>query len=288
MQSGYTANVGAVTGLLEPGDLIISDELNHASIIDGIRLSGADKRIYPHKDLDALERCLQQSKKYKKCLVVTDGVFSMDGDIAPLPGIVALKERYGAALMVDDAHASGILGARGGGTVEHFKLHGKVEIQIGTLSKALGAVGGFIAASARTIELLRRKSRPFLFSSALPPSVAASVSAAVDVIGAEPWRRHQLWENTRFFKEGLGALGFDTGASETPITPVILGDSKLAGHMSECLAAEGVFASAIIYPMVAEAKARIRTIVMATHSREELTFALDRFEKIGRVLGVIT
>lgn len=287
MQSGYTANVGVVTALMETDDLIISDELNHASIIDGIRLSGAEKRIYPHADLNALERFLKESSRYKKCLVVTDGVFSMDGDIAPLPEIVALTERYGAALMVDDAHATGVLGKTGGGTVEHFGLHGRVAIQIGTLSKALGAVGGFIAASAKTIELMRQRSRPFLFSSALPPSVAAGVMAALDVLRSEPWRLRQLWENTRFFKEGLKGLGFDMGASETPITPVIIGDSKRAGRMSALLEGHGVFATAIVYPMVAETKARIRAIVMATHSHDELTLALRAFEEAGRELALI-
>ncbi len=288
MQSGFTANVGVVTALMEPGDVIISDELNHASIIDGIRLSGAEKRIYPHGDLNALEDFLRESSRFKKCLVVTDGVFSMDGDIAPLPDIVALKERYGAALMVDDAHATGVLGKTGGGSIEHFGLHGRVEIQIGTLSKALGAVGGFIAASARIVELITQRSRPFLFSSALPPSVAAGVSAAVDVIRAEPWRLWQLWENTRSFKDGLKHLGFDTGASQTPITPVIVGDSRLAAEMSGRLEEEGVFATSIVYPMVAETRARIRTIVMATHSSHELGRALAGFETAGRAVGVLS
>lgn len=287
MQSGYTANVGVVTALMEPGDLIISDELNHASIIDGVRLSGADKRIYPHRDLNALEQFLRESTRYRKCLVVTDSVFSMDGDIAPLPEIVALTERYGAALMVDDAHATGVLGKTGGGGVEHFSLHGRVDIQIGTLSKALGAVGGFVAASAKTIAVIKQRSRPFLFSSALPPSVVAGVAAAVDILRSEPWRLRHLWENTHFFKEGLGRLGFDTGASETPITPVLVGDSKRAAEMSARLEESGVFATSIVYPMVAETEARIRTIVMATHSREELAHGLRAFEHAGRSVGVL-
>jgi glycine C-acetyltransferase len=238
MPSGYMANVGTVAALVGPGDVIISDELNHASIIDGIRLSGAEKRIYRHADMGALEKCLREATNYRRCLVVTDGVFSMDGDIAPLPEVVALKEKYGVALMVDDAHATGVLGKTGGGTVEHFNLHGRVEIQIGTLSKALGAVGGFVAASKSVIEFLRQKSRPFLFSSALPPSVAASVKAAAEVIREEPSHLRRLWENTEFFKAGLNQLGFNTGASKTPITPIIIGDSKLAAKMSSHLEEE--------------------------------------------------
>ena len=287
MPSGYTANVGTVAALVGPGDVIISDELNHASIIDGIRLSGAEKRIYPHADMDALEKCLREATNYRRCLIVTDGVFSMDGDIAPLPEVVALKEKYGAALMVDDAHATGVLGKTGGGTVEHFNLHGRVEIQIGTLSKALGAVGGFVAASKSVIEFLRQKSRPFLFSSALPPSVAASVKAAAEVIREEPSHLRRLWENTEFFKAGLNQLGFNTGVSKTPITPVIIGDSKLAAKMSAHLEEEGVLAGEILFPMVPEKLARIRTIVMASHSREELTKALIAFEKVGKELGII-
>jgi len=287
MPSGYTANVGTVAALVGPGDVIISDELNHASIIDGIRLSGAEKRIYPHADMDALEKCLREATNYRRCLIVTDGVFSMDGDIAPLPEVVALKEKYGAALMVDDAHATGVLGKTGGGTVEHFNLHGRVEIQIGTLSKALGAVGGFVAASKSVIEFLRQKSRPFLFSSALPPSVAASVKAAAEVIREEPSHLRRLWENTEFFKAGLNQLGFNTGVSKTPITPVIIEDSKLAAKMSAHLEEEGVLAGEILFPMVPEKLARIRTIVMASHSREELTKALIAFEKVGKELGII-
>lgn len=287
MPSGYTANVGTVSALMGPGDVIISDELNHASIIDGIRLSGAEKRIYPHADMGRLEQCLREAANYRRCLVVTDGVFSMDGDIAPLPEVVAIKEKYGAILMVDDAHATGVLGKTGGGTVEHFNLHGRVDIQIGTLSKALGAVGGFVAASNSVIEFLRQKSRPFLFSSALPPSVAASVKAAAEIIREDPSHLRRLWENTEFFKAGLNRLGFDTGASKTPITPVIVGDSKLAAKLSARLEEEGVLAGEILFPMVPEKQARIRTIVMATHTRDELTKALAAFEKVGNELGII-
>jgi len=286
MPSGFTANVGVVTALMGPGDLIVSDELNHASIIDGIRLSGAEKRIYPHKDLRALEVCLRDAHRFAKCLVVTDGVFSMDGDIAPLPDIVRLTRQYGATLMVDDAHATGVLGKAGGGTAEHFGVHGGVDIQIGTLSKALAAVGGFIASSRPVVELIRQRARPFLFSAALPPAVAASVTAAMDIMATEPERQARLWENTRYFKGELVRLGFDIGMSETPITPVILGDSKRAQHMSQLLEDAGVLATPIVYPMVPEPKARIRTIVMATHSREELAHAIDAFERIGRSLGV--
>lgn len=287
MPSGYTANAGTVAALMGPGDLIISDALNHASIIDGIRLSGAEKRIYPHADMTALEDSLRESKSYAKCLVVTDGVFSMDGDIAPLPKIVALVEAYGAILMVDDAHATGVLGERGSGSVEHFGLHGRVEIQIGTLSKAMGAVGGFVAARKKVVDLLRQTSRPFLFSAALPPSVAATVKAAVEVIRDEPQHVQRLRRNTKLFKDGLNSLGFDTGASETPITPVIIGNSKAAARMSESLEEEGVIASEIVFPMVAETQARIRTIVTASHSEDELTRALAIFGKVGRKLGLI-
>jgi glycine C-acetyltransferase len=287
MPSGYTANAGTVAALMGPGDLVISDALNHASIIDGIRLSGAEKRIYPHADMAALAGFLRESEAYAKCLVVTDGVFSMDGDIAPLPEIVALAEAYGAILMVDDAHATGVLGARGAGSVEHFGLHGRVEIQIGTLSKAMGAVGGFVAARRTIVDLLRQTSRPFLFSAALPPSVAATVKAAVEVMGDEPRHLERLRRNTKLFKDGLTRLGFDTGASETPITPVIIGSSKAAAQMSARLEEEGVIAGEIVFPMVAEAQARIRTIVTASHSEGELTEALEVFARVGRQLGVI-
>jgi glycine C-acetyltransferase len=287
MPSGYTANAGTVAALLGPGDLVISDALNHASIIDGIRLSGAEKRIYPHADMAALAGFLRESKAYAKCLVVTDGVFSMDGDVAPLPEIVALTEAYGAILMVDDAHATGVLGARGAGSVEHFGLHGRVEIQIGTLSKAMGAVGGFVAARRPIVDLLRQTSRPFLFSAALPPSVAATVKAAVEVMGDEPRHLERLRRNTKLFKDGLTRLGFDTGASETPITPVIIGSSKAAAQMSARLEEEGVIATEIVFPMVAEAQARIRTIVTAAHSEDELTEALAVFARVGRQLGLI-
>ncbi len=287
MPSGYTANVGTVAALMGPGDLVISDELNHASIIDGIRVSGADKRIYRHADIGSLEQHLREARNYSKCLVVTDGVFSMDGDIAPLPEIVGVTERYGAMLMVDDAHATGVLGKTGGGSVEHFDLHRHVDIQIGTLSKAVGAVGGFVASSRSVIEFLRQKSRSFLFSAGLPPSVAASVKAAVEVIKEEPWHLRRLWENTAFLKSGFDRLGFDTGSSKTPITPVIIGDSKTATKMSENLEGEGVLATEVVFPMVPETQARIRTIVMASHSREDLAAALGAFEKAGRKLGII-
>lgn len=287
MPSGYTANVGTVAALMGPGDLVISDELNHASIIDGIRLSGAEKRIYPHSDIEALERILQETAGFGKRLIVTDGVFSMDGDIAPLPAIVELKDRYGATLMLDDAHATGVLGEHGGGTAEHFGLSGKVDIQIGTLSKALAAVGGFVASSRGVIDLLRQKSRPFLFSCSLPPSVAASITAAIAVIATEPDHRKRLWENATYFRHGLMALGFNTGSSQTPITPVIIGDSSRAAAMSERLELEGVLASEILFPMVSEKLARIRTIVSAAHSRQQLESALAAFAKVGRELKII-
>lgn len=286
MPSGFTSNAGTVSALMGPGDLIISDALNHASIIDGIRLSGADKRIYRHADMKALEASLRESTAYAKCLVVTDGVFSMDGDIAPLPDIVELTKKYGAILMVDDAHATGVIGATGRGSVEHFGLHGEVDIQIGTLSKALAGIGGFVAGSQSLIDFLRQSSRPFLFSAALPPSVAATVKAAVEVICEEPEHIQRLRRNTTLFKVGLNQLGFDTGASVTPVTPIILGNSQAAAHMSARLEELGVIATEIVFPMVAETQARIRTIVSAAHSIDELAQALDIFATVAREIGI--
>ncbi len=287
MQSGFTANTGVIQALFEEGDIIISDELNHASIIDGCRLTKAERKVYPHKDMKGLEKVLKESKDAKKVMVVTDGVFSMDGDIAPLKEIAEISEKHGAFVMVDDAHASGVLGRNGRGTVDHFRIHGKVDLQIGTLSKAIGCLGGYVAGSKDLREYLMNRCRPFLFSTSHPPAVAASCIAAIDVLEQEPELLDKLWENTRYFKNGLRALGFNTGHSETPITPVITGSSKSAMELSANLFKEGVFALSIVFPMVAEDKARIRTIVTAQHTKEDLDECISAFEKVGKNLKII-
>jgi len=287
-QSGFAANAGTVAALLGKGDLIVSDELNHASIIDGARLSRADIRVFPHRDVAALERVLQETKDVKRRLVITDGVFSMDGDIAPLPEIAALARTHGAIMMIDDAHSSGVLGRAGRGTVDHYGLHGQVDIQVGTLSKAIGVLGGYVCGSRSLIEYLYHRARPFLFSTSHPPAVAAACLAAFDVLEQEPSLIERLWTNTRRFKEGLRALAFDTGASETPITPIFVGEGDLAMRFSDRLFERGVFAQGIGYPTVAKGKARLRTIVTATHSDEDLDLALSILGDVGRELGVIT
>jgi glycine C-acetyltransferase len=282
--------VGVVQSLMtDPKDLLISDELNHASIIDGGRLSKAVRKIYPHKDMKALEAILAspEASAARRRMIVTDGVFSMDGDLAPLPAICDLAEKYGAFIMVDDAHASGVMGPNGRGTPSHFKVSDRVQVQIGTLSKAVGAVGGYVAGQRRLIDYLTSVARPLLFSSSHPPSVIATCSAAVDVMLEEPERIEKLWANARHLKEGLKALGFDTGASETPITPVIVGDTKKAQEFSARLFEEGVFALAICFPTVARGKDRLRTIVSSGHSPKDLDFALEKFAKVGRALGLI-
>jgi glycine C-acetyltransferase len=285
-QSGFTCNMGVIQPLLTDKDVIISDALNHASIIDGIRLSKAERRIFPHKDMDALEDILQSCGKYRIKLVVTDGVFSMDGDIAPLKDIVELAEKYDAVVMVDDAHASGVLGRNGRGSVDYFGLHGRVDIQVGTLSKAIGVLGGYIAGSQKLKDFLIHRGRPFLFSSSHPPGVAAANMAAIDVLLEEPELIAKLWENTRYFKENLTKMGFNTGESETPITPVIVGQGDLAMSLSDELLKEGVFAPGIGYPTVPQEKSRVRTIVTATHTKEDLDLALEAFEKAGSKLGI--
>lgn len=293
-QSGFTANSGVIPTITGERDLIVSDELNHASIIDGVRLSKASRAVYPHKDVDGLERVLREAREnggpggsFHAILVITDGVFSMDGDIAPLPGICEVAERYGASVMVDDAHASGVLGRNGRGTVDHFDLHGRVDIQVGTLSKAMGVLGGYVAGAQHLRDYLIQRARPFLFSTSHPPAVAAACLAAVDVLEHEPERIERLWERTRFFKAGLEGLGFDTGISETPITPVIVGDSAAAGRMSERLFELGVFAQAVVFPTVALDRARLRTIVTSEHTEEELQQCLHAFAAVGRELRVI-
>ncbi|HYM83915.1 MAG TPA: glycine C-acetyltransferase [Candidatus Dormibacteraeota bacterium] len=295
-QSGFTANTGVIPAITGEADLIVSDSLNHASIIDGMRLSKAPRKVYPHKDVDALREVLRESTErgrdgsgepYGLILVVTDGVFSMDGDIAPLPGIVDAAEAYGAAVMVDDAHASGVLGQAGRGTIDHFGLHGRVAVQVGTLSKAVGVLGGYVAGSAALRDLLTQRARPFLFSTSHPPAVAAACLEAIRVFQEEPGLLERLWANTRRFKAELARLGFDTGVSETPITPVIVGESATAIRFSDRLFEEGVFATSVVYPTVALDKARLRTIVTAAHTDEQLDRAIETFDRVGHELGVI-
>ena len=293
-QSGFTANSGVIPTITGERDLIVSDELNHASIIDGVRLSKASRAVYPHKDVDGLEQVLREARAkggpagpYEHILVITDGVFSMDGDIAPMPGICDVSERYEAAVMIDDAHASGVLGRNGRGTVDHFGLHGRVDIQVGTLSKAVGVLGGYVAGTQALRDYLIQRSRPFLFSTSHPPAVVAACLAAIDVLEGEPERIERLWDNTRFFKAGLTNLGYDTGISETPITPVIVGDSERAGALSARLLELGVFAQAVVYPTVAIDRARIRTIVSSEHTRDDLQACLDAFATAGRELRLI-
>jgi len=286
-QSGFTANLGVLQSLVKEGDVIISDELNHASIIDGIRLSKAERSIFKHRDVDDLERHLEKHRDKRVKLVVTDGGFSMDGDIAPLPAIVERAERFQALVMVDDAHASGVLGKNGRGSVNHFGLDGRVDLQMGTLSKAIGVLGGYVAGARPVRDFLIHRARPFLFSTSHPPGVAAACIAALDVLLAEPERIDRLWKNTRRFKDGLKRLGFETGASETPITPVIVGKGAVAMQLSDRLFSLGVFAQGIGFPTVPEGRARIRTIVTSGHSEAQLDQALEAFEKGGRELGVI-
>ena len=286
-QSGFAANAGTVAAFLSRDDVIVSDELNHASIIDGARLSRATIKVFPHRDVAAARAILAELPRGQRTLLITDGVFSMDGDLGPLPELCALAEEYGAIMMVDDAHASGVFGRNGRGTVDHFAMHGRVDVQVGTLSKAVGALGGYVAGSRALVDFLHHRARPFLFSTSHPPAVAAACLAAIDLLLAEPQIIERLWDNTRFFQAGLKTLGFDTGLSESPITPVIAGDGAKAMQLSDRLFAEGVFAQGIAFPTVARDRARVRTIVTATHTREELQFALDAFAKVGRELGLI-
>src|SRR5579864_4035148 len=287
IQSGYATNLGVISALMQEGDIIVSDELNHASIIDGIRLNRTPRKVYPHKDMAGLRRALEEAKGANKVMVVTDGVFSMDGDIAPLPQIVALAEEYDAFVMVDDAHSSGVLGKNGRGTISHFGLEGRVALQIGTLSKGIGALGGYVACSKDVKDYLLQRARPVLFSTSHPPSVVATCIAALDLLEEDTSLVERLWENTAFFKRGLEQLGFNTGKSETPITPVIVGEGALALRLSRRLFDEGVFAQGIVFPTVPADKCRVRTIVTALHTREELSKALGVFEKVGKELGII-
>jgi len=287
-QSGFAANAGTVAALLGPEDHIVSDELNHASIIDGCRLSKAKIHVFPHKDAAAAEKILAELDSVPgRKLLISDGVFSMDGDIGALPGLAEAAEKHGAIMMVDDAHASGVLGRNGRGTIDHFGLHGRVQVQVGTLSKAIGVLGGYVCGSRDLIEFLYHRARPFLFSTSHPPAVAAACLAAFDVLEQEPERIQALWDNTRYFKRGLTLEGFHTGNSETPITPVIVGEAKLAHDLSRALFEEGVLATGIGFPTVPKGKARVRTIVTATHTKAELDRALEAFRKVGRRLGIL-
>ncbi|MEO6058392.1 MAG: glycine C-acetyltransferase [Candidatus Limnocylindria bacterium] len=291
-QSGFTANTGVIPILAPEGAVIVSDALNHASIIDGIRLTKAERRVFPHADMDGLRTVLGEVRSApggaeRTVLVITDGVFSMDGDIARLPEIVEAAEGAEAIVLVDDAHASGVLGRNGRGSVDHFDLHGRVHVQVGTLSKAIGVLGGYVAGPLALRQMLEHRARPFLFSTSHPPAVVAACLAAIDVLETEPELIERLWQNTRYFKAGLAALGFDIGASETPITPVIAGSGALAMSLSDRLFEEGVFAQGIGFPTVPDDRSRVRTIVTAEHSREELATCLAAFEKVGRELALI-
>ena len=286
-QSGFAANAGTVSAILGKEDVVISDELNHASIIDGCRLSRATIKVFPHKDVDAARRIVLELPAGQRKLLITDGVFSMDGDLGALPDLCALAEDTGCIMMVDDAHASGVFGQNGRGTIDHFGMHGRVDIQVGTLSKAVGVLGGYVAGNANLIDFLYHRARPFLFSTSHPPSVVLACMAALEVLMEEPEIIERLWANTRFFKEGLHRLGFNTGLSESPITPVIAGEGAKAMLLSDKLFARGVFAQGIAFPTVARDKARVRTIVTATHTREDLQFALDAFAAVGREIGLI-
>ena len=295
-QSGFTANTGVLPTITGETDLIVSDELNHASIIDGMRLSKAPRKVFPHANVEALREVLREARDtgrdghgepYRLILVVTDGVFSMDGDIAPLPGIVEAAEEAGAAVFVDDAHASGVLGKDGRGSVSHYGLEGRVAIQVGTLSKAVGVLGGYVAGSQALRDILIQRARPFLFSTSHPPAVAAACREALRIMVDEPRLIERLWANTRRFKAELSRLGFDTGRSETPITPVVLGDAETTIRFSDRLFEEGVFGTSVVFPTVALDRARIRTIVTAAHTDDMLDTALAAFDRVGRELGVI-
>ncbi len=288
---GFTANSGCIPAVLTDKDVVISDELNHASIIDGVRLSPAKYKksegcVFEHKNMDHLESILQKTQGFEKRMIITDGVFSMDGDIAPLPKIVELAEKYNAFVMVDDAHASGVLGKNGAGTTSHFNLYGRVDIQLGTLSKALGVVGGYIAGSALLKDWLINRGRPYLFSTAHPPMVAAALIAALDVMENDPEPMRRLWANAKWWKDALAESGFDTMGSETPITPVFVGEEKAAQEMERLLWEEGVYALAIVFPTVAKGKARLRTMPTAAHTQEDLEFALSAFKRVRDKLSV--
>ncbi len=287
-QSGLNCNIGTIQAIVEKGDLILSDELNHASIIDGVRLSKADKAVYKHNDMNDLRRLLEEKRAhYRTVLIITDGVFSMDGDLAPLPEIVALAEEFDALTYVDDAHGSGVLGRSGRGTVDHFGLHGKVDFIIGTLSKAIGVIGGYVATKKVVKEWLLHRARPLLFSTALPPSATAATIASLDLLMESEEHTEKLWANARYFKKGLEAMGFDIGHSQTPITPVMIGEEALTMKFSKDLLAEGVYVSAIVFPTVAKGKGRCRVMLSAAHTQTDLDDALAAFKRVGQAHGLI-
>jgi len=292
-QSGFTANAGTVSSILGKGDFILSDELNHASIIDGARLSGAKIKVFRHKDADHCEELLKEVENEPgKKLVITDGVFSMDGDIGPVDKLALLAEKYGAIMMVDDAHASGVLGRNGRGSVDHFGMHGKVDVQVGTLSKAIGALGGYVCGSRDLIDYLYHRARPFLFSTSHPPAVAATCIAAFDILESEPERIERLWTNARYLQGELKRMGFNTGgittpATETPITPVILGDGRVTMDFSRALFEEGVMGTGIAFPTVPEGKARIRLMPTSEHTQGQLDQALETFERVAKRMGIL-
>ncbi|WP_288433296.1 glycine C-acetyltransferase [uncultured Deinococcus sp.] len=289
LQSGFTTNQGVLGTLLKEGDLVVSDELNHASIIDGLRLTKATKKVYRHADPDDLERLLRENDTDGLKLVVTDGVFSMDGDVAPLDRLVEVARRYGAVTYVDDAHGSGVLGEAGRGTVHHFGMAEAEDVlQVGTLSKAWGVVGGYAAGHADLKQLMLNRARPYLFSTAQPPAVVGALSAALELVQSDPSFMERLWDNTRFFKAELARLGFDTMGSETPITPVVFGEAEAAFEASRRLFAEGIFAVGLGFPTVPRGKARIRNIVTAEHTRDDLEQALAAYARVGRALGTIS
>ena len=287
-QTGFAANAGLIPQLIGKGDVIISDELNHGSIIDGVRLTKADRAVYKHCDMGELEKVMQEcDKKYNRILVITDGVFSMDGDVAPMDEIVNIASEYGAMTYVDDAHGEGVIGPEGRGIGAHFGIEGKIDVEMGTFSKAYGVVGGLIAGSRNLVNFAYNKSRTWLLSGSHPPAVAGAQIAAIDVLETEPEHVQKLWENTNYFKKELQSMGFDTGESTTPITPVIVGESSKAKELSSRLYDEGIFALPIVFPMVARDKARIRTMMNAGLSKEDLNFTLEKFEKLGKTLQIV-
>lgn len=287
-QSGLNCNIGAIQAIVNKGDLIISDELNHASIIDGVRLSRADKAIFKHSDMEDLERVIKEKRDdYNNVLIITDGVFSMDGDLAKLPEIVALAKKYNCLTYVDDAHGSGVLGENGRGTVDHFHLHGQVDFIIGTLSKAIGVIGGYVASKKVVKEWLLHRGRPLLFSTALPPAAIGAIIQSVKLLMGSTEYTDKLWDNAKYFKSKLSALGFDIGHSETPITPVMVGKEDLTMTFSKRLLEEGVFVSGIVFPTVPKGTGRLRCMISAAHTKADLDFAVDMFEKVGKALKII-
>lgn len=287
-QSGLNCNIGTIQAIVNKGDLIVSDELNHASIIDGVRLSRADKAVFKHSNMEDLERVLKEKRpQYANVLVITDGVFSMDGDLAKLPEIVALAKKYDCLTYVDDAHGSGVLGESGRGTVDHFGLHGQVDFIIGTLSKAIGVIGGYVASSKVVKEWLLHRARPILFSTALPPAAVGAIIESVTLLMNSTEYTDKLWDNARYFKAGLNSLGFNTGHSETPITPVMVGEEAKTMQLSKALLDQGVFVSGIVFPTVPKGTGRLRCMISASHTKEDLDFAIEVFGRVGKELGII-